>query len=109
MQHFREALARVLAERVEFPRGVIVTLMDAVLTRDTLHAKGTLSVLPVSMEDAVRDALEEYRHDINEGLAEHLRLRRIPRIHWEMDRTEENAAHIDEEIRRLKDAGELPS
>ncbi|MFH1078012.1 MAG: ribosome-binding factor A [Patescibacteria group bacterium] len=107
MQRFRDALALVISERVEFPMGALVTLVDAVITRDTRHAKGTISVLPVTMEGACLAALEEYRPEINEGLAKHLRLRRIPKLHWETDHTEEHAAQIDAEIQRLKNEGQL--
>lgn len=107
MQRFRDALALVLAERVEFPKGAIVTLVDAKVTSDTKHAKGVVSVFPVAMEPAVFAALEEYRHDIFDGLAEKLRLRRIPRIHWANDRTEEYVANIDETLKTLRDKGDL--
>lgn len=107
MQHFREALAAILAERVEFPRGALVTVLDAKVTRDTKHAKGVISVMPRSFENAVLDALDQYDHDIKEGLSEHLRLRRIPQIHWTFDATEEYAATIDQTINELKKKGEL--
>lgn len=107
MQHFRDALAAVLAERVEFPRGSLVTVMDAKITSDTLHAKGVLSVLPVSMEKDVLNALAEYSHEIKEGLAEKLRMRRIPKLHWTFDETEAYVGDIDDTINALKKKGEL--
>jgi ribosome-binding factor A len=107
MQHLRDALAAVLAERVEFPRGAFVTVMDAKVTRDTLHAKGVLSVMPVSMEQEVLRTLVASNHEIKEGLAEKLRLRRIPDFHWSFDETEANAGEIDETINVLKKKGEL--
>ena len=107
MQHFREALALVLAERVEFPRGVFVTLLDAKVTRDTIHAKGVLSVMPVTAEKEVLETLEDYKREIKEGLAEHLRLRRIPNLHWTFDETEAVAAGVEKTINDLKKKGEL--
>ncbi len=107
MHHFRDALAAVLAERVEFPRGTLVTVMDAKITRDTLNAKGVLSVLPASMKKEVLDALVEYQHEIKDGLAERLRLRRIPRLHWSFDETEAYVGNIDDTINQLKKKGEL--
>jgi len=107
MQHFRDALAAVLAERVEFPKGALVTVMDAKITRDTLHAKGVLSVLPNTMEAEVLRTLAEYEHDIKDGLAEKLRLRRIPNFFWSFDETEATAGEIDETINTLKKKGEL--
>lgn len=107
MQHFREALAQVVREVVEFPVGAFVTVVDAKLTRDTKHAKGVISVLPVEMEKDVLKQLKEYEKEIKEGLAEHLRLRRIPRLHWGFDHTEAFVGSIDDTINELKAKGEL--
>lgn len=107
MHHFREALAQVLIEKVEFPKGSLVTVLDAKVTKATTHAKGVLSVLPASMEQEVLAALQEYTHEIKEGLAEKLRLRRIPTLHWTFDETEDFAAGIDRTIEELKAKGEL--
>lgn len=107
MQHFREALALVVREVVEFPQGAFVTVVDAKITRDTKHAKGVISVMPIEMEDAVLKTLKEAEHDIKEGLAEQLRLRRIPRLHWGFDHTEDFVGNIDDTINELRAKGEL--
>jgi ribosome-binding factor A len=107
MQHFREALAQVLAERVEFPIGILVTVLDAKVTKATTHAKCVISVLPATRKKEVLETLEEYRRDIKEGLSERLRLRRIPRLHWCFDETEEIASGVDLAILELKKKGEL--
>jgi ribosome-binding factor A len=107
MDHFRDALAMVLRERVEFPPGILVTVMEGKVTRDTLHAKGVLSVLPNSMEKTVLRLLNENEREIKDGLAKHLRLRRIPHLHWGFDETEAVAGDIDDTINQLKKKGEL--
>jgi ribosome-binding factor A len=107
MQHFRDALAAVLVERVEFPPGAFVTVLDAKVTKATTHAKAVISVLPTSMEKDVLKTLAEYTHEIKEGLAEKLRLRRIPTLHWTFDETEQAAAEVEETIKKLHDKGEL--
>ena len=107
MHHFRDALAAVLAERIEFPRGCLVTVMDAKITRDTLHAKGVLSVLPVSMEKDVLKILTASSREIKDGLAKRLRLRRIPNMYWSFDETENYVGTIDDTINALKKKGEL--
>jgi ribosome-binding factor A len=104
---FHDALARVIAEVVEFTPGMLVTLVKTVLTPDTKHATGTLSVLPTSREPDALHALRLYEHDIKDGLAHELRMRRIPHLHWRFDHTEEEAAKIDAEINNLKKKGEL--
>jgi ribosome-binding factor A len=107
MHHFRDALAAVLAERIEFPRGSLVTVMDAKVTRDTLHAKCVISVLPISMEaEAVRVLVDQDR-EIKQGLSQKLRLRRIPRLHWVFNEAEAYVGEIDDTINQLKKQGEL--
>ncbi len=104
---FQDALARVIAERVEFPVGTLVTLVSAHLTPDSKHATGTLSVLPTGNEAETLRALRDYEHDLKDALAKDLRLRRIPRLHWRFDRTEEEAAVIEKELHDLKQRGEI--
>jgi len=107
MQHFRDALARVIREKVEFLPGILVTVLEAKLTRDTKHAKCVISVLPENMENTARKILIDSDHDIKEGLSETLRLRRIPRLHWEFDHTEAQAEKIEETLNILSDRGEI--
>ena len=107
MEHLRNALAKVLEERVEFPRGVLVTVMDAKVTRDMLHAKAVLSVLPEDRIKDVKEALELYRREIKNGLAHEIKLRRIPDFFWDFDNTEARAAIVEKTLNELKEEGEI--
>jgi len=60
-----------------------------------LHAKVILSALPITYEDAVLESLDQYHHEITDGIAKTMKIRRIPKIHWEFDHTEENAASLE--------------
>ena len=107
MQHFRDALALVVSQVVEFPKDVFVTVLMTKLTRDTKHAKCVISVMPVEREKDAIEALRSFEADIKEGLTEHLRLRRVPRLHWTTDKTESEVADIDAIIAHLQHKGEL--
>ena len=107
MEHFREALAEVLERRVEFPRGVLVTLLEGKVTRNTLNAKAVISVMPETAEKEVIEILKQSNREIMDGLATRLRLRRLPKIFWTFDRTEAVAANIEGTINQLKQKGEL--
>lgn len=107
MEHLRNALAKVFAEDVEFPRGVLVTVLGAKITRDMLHAKAVLSVLPEDRIPDVKQALEEYSHEIKDGLAHELKMRRIPDFFWEFDTNEAYAAKIEETLNQLEREGEI--
>ncbi len=97
-EHLREAMAQVFAERMEFPLGCLVTVLKAKMTANTAHAAFVLSVLPVANEKDVLIILERDRRELKDGLAHTLRLRRIPRLHFTFDRTEENASKIEDLI-----------
>lgn len=106
-QHFKEDMAQILARQVEFPLGSLVTVVNARLSSDQANAKVILSVMPVSYEEQVLDALKTFKHDIVKNMAGSLRLRKIPNLHWEFDRTEQNAQELDEFMDDLKEKGEL--
>lgn len=106
-EHLKDAFARVLAEDVEFPLGMLVTVLSAKITASTGHAKFTMSVFPESMKDEALRTLEEYDHEIKDGLAKRLRLRRMPRIHYAFDNTEAEAAVIENELLELRKKGEI--
>ncbi len=105
--HLKDAMARVLAKEVEFPPGVIVTVLDAKVTANTAHAKIVLSVFPQTAEKQVIQTLNDYRHEIKDGLTEHLRLRRVPQLHYTFDTTEAHAANIEQVIHELEEKGEI--
>jgi ribosome-binding factor A len=44
--HLRTGLAEIFARDVEFPPGMLVTVLDAKMTQDRRFAKITLSVFP---------------------------------------------------------------
>jgi ribosome-binding factor A len=107
MERLTHAVAAVLRERVEFPRGCLVTVLDAKITRDSKHAKVVLSVLPERYKDNIIETLRTSEHDIKDGLAHELRMRRIPALHWAFDFTEAEAAEIEWTINELKAKGEI--
>ncbi len=106
-EHFKDAMGRVLAEQIEFPPGILVTVLGAKITANTAHAKIILSVFPQTAEKEVRQILHDYDHEIKEGLVEHLRLRRVPQLHYTFDETEAQASGIEQTIQELKEKGEI--
>lgn len=106
-EHLREAMAEILPRVVEFPPGVFVTVLAAKVTANTAHARITLSVFPETKQEEALKALAEASHEIKEELADRLRLRRMPNIHYVFDENEAYAADIDRAIHDLKEKGEL--
>ncbi len=105
-EHLREAFAELLTE-IEFPPGVFVTVLGAKIAANSAHATIKLSVFPDGKDKEVLETLSASMHDLKDGLANTLRLRRIPDLHFEFDHTESEAAVIEEAINDLKRKGEL--
>ncbi len=106
-EHFRDALAQAIAETIEFPRGVFVTLTDANIRSNQKEAMGLLSVFPSERRNEALQTLKKFRRDLKNALARSLKLRSIPDIEWKIDEREEYVGHIDEAINQLKAKGEL--
>lgn len=106
-EHLREAMAEIIREIVEFPPGVLVTVLGAKLTANTAHARIELSVYPETAQAEVVKILGYAERDIKNALAEHVRLRRMPRIHYIFNGVEATAAKVEEALNEMKKKGEL--
>ncbi|MFA5130099.1 MAG: ribosome-binding factor A [Patescibacteria group bacterium] len=105
--HLHQALAESIEHAVEFPPGMIVTLVHAEITGDSKYAKGVISVLPETLEDEAIRLLKKSAVDIKEQLNKRLRLRQLPNLSWAIDRTEVEAAKIEKVMNELREKGEL--
>lgn len=105
-EHLREAFAELLTE-VEFPPGVFVTVLGAEIAANSAHATFTLSVFPDGKDKEVLETLTANKHELKDGLATTLRLRRIPDLHYKFDHTESQAEIIERALNELKAKGEL--
>lgn len=106
-ERLKDGLAEIFARDVEFPPGMLVTVLAAKMTQDRRFAKVTLSVFPSGAQQQALDIIEQYKHEINDGVAKRLRIRVIPKLHYVFDETEADAAEIDAELNRLKAEGEI--
>jgi len=106
-EHLKNGLAEIFARDVEFVPGMLVTVLDAKMTQDRRFAKITLSVFPTGAQKQVLDIVREAKHEINDGLAKHLRIRVIPKLHYVFDDTEAQAEEIETMLNRLEREGLL--
>ena len=106
-EHLREGLAEIFRRDVEFPPGMLVTVLGAKMTQDRRFAKITLSVFPTGAQEQALEIIQRHKHEINDGIAKRLRIRIIPKLHYVFDDTEAEAAEVEEMLNRLKENGEL--
>lgn len=111
---FREELARMIRAQLKDPRVRTVTITGVETTADLAHATVYVSTLgdDVPPEEAM-EGLASAAGYIRRELGQELHLRRIPELHFEVDRTLERARRIEELLERARaseaDGDEEPS
>lgn len=100
---FQEELSRLIRLRLKDPRVRTATVAAVETSRDLAHARVFIRTLgdEVSVEDAIR-GLESAAGFMRREMGRQLRLRRIPELHFEVDRSLERARRVEELLRRAK-------
>jgi ribosome-binding factor A len=105
-QLLKQEIARVLSE-LKDPRIGFATVMDVRTSPDLRHARVFVSVLGSEGEKQVAlDALSGARGFIRSRMGKEITLKYLPELHFELDRTLEQAARIEELLEDLGAEGE---
>ncbi len=88
-------IGKILQSELELPSGVFVTIVSVDTSRTLEHAKVKISVLPLEKADQVLKEIKNQIYDIQQILNKKLIMRKIPKIRFEIDTTEERASRID--------------
>jgi len=76
----KEELAKVISLEIDFPSGIIATVMGVKVFSDLSWAEIFVSVIPEKESEFVINVLKSHAHFLHQVLNEKIRLRRIPRI-----------------------------
>lgn len=105
-QLLKQEIARIIAD-LKDPRIGFATVMDVRTSPDLRHARVFVSVLGGEDEKQVAlDALTGARGFIRSRVGQEITLKYLPELHFELDRTLEQAARIEELLEDLGAAGE---
>jgi ribosome-binding factor A len=102
-QLLREELSRLIRREVKDPRVEGVTVTGVEVSGDLRHA--TVHVRTLGDETPVEDAIEGLRSAegyLRGTLGRELRIRRIPELEFEADRTLERAQRIEELLQEVE-------
>ena len=93
----KESLRHLAAEflNLESNRATLITVTDINITKDSKNATILISVFPDDKIKGALDFVKRKRKDFNEYIKTHGKLKRIPRIQFDIDRGEQNRQHID--------------
>lgn len=103
---FREELSRLIRTELKDPRVRTTTVTDVDTSGDLMHATVYVRTLgeEIPLEEALR-GLESAAGWLRRELGRELRLRRIPELSFEVDRTLERARRIEELLEKAREEG----
>ena len=107
-EQIREEISELAVSGLKDPRIGFATITEVRLTPDLRLARVLVSVLGTAEEQ--EETLEGFRAAaafIRRTLGQRLKMRRTPELEFQLDRTEERAARIEELLRRTHE-GEEP-
>lgn len=98
----RDEVGQILLRELDLEEEALVTVTQATVSDDLLHAKVYISVLPSQFAEGVMEQIREQIYHFQQILNNKLRMRPIPKIFFVLDRTEEEAAKIERLIEENK-------
>jgi ribosome-binding factor A len=99
----RDEVITILEGELGDPRIGLVSVTEVHMSPDGRSARVIVSVLG-DEEEAARtmEGLLNARSYIRRELADHLRLRQAPELHFELDRSNQHGSRIEELLARIK-------
>ncbi|PIU01484.1 ribosome-binding factor A [bacterium (Candidatus Torokbacteria) CG09_land_8_20_14_0_10_42_11] len=91
----QKELGQALLTEISLPRDALTTIKNVEISADLDHAKVWVSVLPLSKGEWAIASLQKSRFRLQSFLGSRLRLRKIPRLNFALDLTEEKADRIN--------------
>lgn len=106
-EQIREEISGLMVSGLKDPRIGFATIIEVRLTPDLRVARVLVSVLGTAEEQ--EETLEGFcaaAGFIRRTLAQQMKLRRVPELEFRLDHTEEQAARIDELLRKTHEGDE---
>lgn len=94
----RRDLAKLIQQEIKDPEVGFVSLSDVEVTRDLSHAKVFITVFEPEKAASSIKALKRAAAFLRTRLAQELRLRHVPELHFIHDDSVEQGSHIDQLI-----------
>ena len=104
----RDETARAIQEELDFEAGIIVTVTRADVSPTLENANIKLSIYPESKSTEVLEAVNKKIYEIQQVLNSRLKMRPVPKIRFELDRSEEKAEKVEKIFDKISSQGAVP-
>jgi len=101
-QQFQTELSDIFLKEIEFPHDSLVTIVNVDIPEDLSMARVAVSILPVKYTGQILELLTKKSRSLEKILYRRLQMRFIPKLRFEIDRTEEKASVIDALLDEIK-------
>jgi ribosome-binding factor A len=102
-----EDLAKIIQNDIIIPSEALVTVLSVVTSKDLLYSNVVVSIFPKTKTTEVFEFLNKNIFSIQQFLNKKLAMRPVPKIRFELDNTEEEAAKVEALLTKIKESGEL--
>lgn len=100
-EQLKNELANLIIKEVALNNGLI-TVCFVNCSTDLKHAKIAISVLPGKFGPSVLKKMRKLSGYFSRTLRGKLKIRQIPKFHWQLDTTESRAAEIEKVIKQIQ-------
>lgn len=101
----KQEVGRLILADVDFPAGVVVTVIKADVSADLHYGDIYVSVMPESQEDEAIDTLQENIYDMQQKINKKLFMKPVPMLRFRLDLSGDKADRINEIIRENEERG----
>lgn len=96
----KRELAKIIYENLDLPRSLFITVSNVKVSKDVAHAKVSLSIYPFKEAEKVINLLNKDIYNFQQILNKKLFLKPVPKISFQIDKSQEMADKIDKAIKK---------
>ncbi len=91
----KKELANAILTEIDLPPNTLTTIIRVVTSRDLSQARIWISVLPEDKRSLIVKTLQRNKIKLQSLLSSRLHLRKIPKLHFSVDTSQEKAERIN--------------
>lgn len=94
-----QEIGEAILREMEFPQGILTTVLAVKTTEDNKEAKVIISVFPFEKSELVLQILNKNIYHLQQILNKKLRMRPVPKIFFRIDPSEEQVDKVEEALK----------
>lgn len=101
-QLIKKEISQIILREFDFPKNILVTVTRVDVSRNLIHAKIYISVMPENETQQISEVLNQKIYDVQQRLNRRLKMRPIPKINFVVERETAQAGKIEELLEEIK-------